>query len=72
MSDENGLKVVVQWMGRIDEKLENIHNDIGNKADREELQELDEKVDKLNTKVSRIVGAWTATSAAFLAWLGFK
>lgn len=72
MTDENGMKVLTQWMAQIDKKLDNIHTDLGEKADREELNELRDRVDSAHKKLNYITGVWAGIIALVGGFFGFK
>ncbi|MFQ6010877.1 MAG: hypothetical protein ACE5KG_01760, partial [Nitrososphaerales archaeon] len=58
--------------GRIDGKLDAIHGDLGDKADREEVQKVDEKVNKAHKKINIMTGAWAVVTAMFGGLFGLS
>jgi hypothetical protein len=72
MNDSNGLKVIVEWMGNLDEKLDKIHSDLNKKADRDELQKVDEKANRAHKKINVISGGWAVLAAGVASFFGLK
>ncbi len=74
MADEKGegTKVLTEWMGQISGQLADIHSDLNGKADRSDLKEVDEKVNRAHKKINLVTGAWGAIMTGIMAFLGIN